>query len=123
MRLRAYIVIAGLACAAIVAVFAIRHEDTGADAGLAIRIIRAVQAYSGARIAAGGRTPSAVSFRELIAGGFLSESDAHRFGAADVSVSLSVDDSRPEAVLIRARMPDGRGVCLMTDGSVQKVRP
>ena len=60
-----------------------------------------------------------MSLRELIARKLLAEADVTGFTGMDVTVSLTTDESRPEEVLIRARMPDGREVVTLADGSVR----
>ncbi|MEJ0089403.1 MAG: hypothetical protein WDM80_06630 [Limisphaerales bacterium] len=42
-----------------------------------------------------------------------------RLMAWDVTISLKTDEADPQAILMRARLPDGSVTALMADGSVQ----
>ena len=63
--------------------------------------------------------PDTVSLRELVSGGYISAADVHAFDGMDVTISLKTDEADPQAILMRARSPDGSVTVLMADGSVQ----
>jgi hypothetical protein len=65
----------------------------------------AIHAFSHDVTASGKPLPDTVSLHELVNGGYISAADA---GEAD-----------PQAILMRARLPDGSVSALMADGSVQ----
>ena len=71
----------------------------------------------------GSPVPPAVPLKELIARRMLKSADVSGFEGAEVTVSLvslSANSSRPDDVLMRARMPDGVELVLLNDGSVQQ---
>lgn len=70
----------------------------------------------------GMEVPASVSLKELITRGLLSEADVSGFSGIDVSLNMSADESRPQDVLVRARLPDGHEIVALGDGSVQQVR-
>src|SRR5258706_272725 len=81
------------------------------------RYIDALQSYARDRTARGQSLPASVSLSELVAGGFLSADGAKAFGAKDVRISLTIDETRPQDVLMEAQLPDGTRLISLGDGS------
>jgi len=86
------------------------------------KLIAALRAFSGDHAARGHQLPSAVSLRELVAGHYLSTADVRGFDGVEVTFSLTTEESRPQQIMIRARLPDGREIAQLADGSVQQLR-
>jgi len=83
------------------------------------KLISAMQAFSRDLTARGQRRPATVSLRELVSGGYIAASDVRAFDGMDVTISLTADETRPQEILIRVRLPDGSVTALLADGSVQ----
>ena len=84
----------------------------------ATRLLAAAKSYADALKAQGLPVPASVPLQELISRGLLTESDVKGFAGTEVTVSLTAVGSRPQEVLVRARMPDGHEVVALADGSV-----
>ena len=65
--------------------------------------------------------PDSVSVDELIAQKLLRREDVSGFAGERVTISLRLDESNPQAVLMRARMTDGNEIVALADGSVQQI--
>jgi len=87
------------------------------------KILTALQAYARDQKAHGHALPPSVSLQELIAGGYITGNDVGAFEGMDVTIALSVDETRPQDILMRVRMPDGRVVILHADGSAEQALP
>jgi len=86
------------------------------------KLISAMHAFSHDLTARGQPLPDAVSLRELVSGGYIAASDVHAFDGIDVTISLKVDETAPQDIVILARLPDGSATAMMVDGSVQGLR-
>jgi hypothetical protein len=95
------------------------HRNHAVDTS---RLIAALQAFSRNHETRGQQLPSAVSLRELLVGHYLTPADVRAFDGMEVTFSLSVDESRPQQIMIRARLPDGREIEQLADGAVQQLR-
>jgi len=82
------------------------------------RLLVAAKTYADGLKAQDVPVPASVSLHELIARKLVTEADVSGFEGMEVSVSLTADESRPQEVLIRVRMPDGHEVVALADGSV-----
>jgi hypothetical protein len=97
--------------------FLLRPAPPGrVDAG---KIIAAAQAYSRELKASATPVPASVSMEQLITKGLLKREDVSGFDGVEVTVYLSRDTNAPRSVLMRAHLPDGQDVTVLTDGSVQ----
>jgi hypothetical protein len=85
----------------------------------AARILVAAQTYAHDLKTKGLAVPPATTLEELIARGLLSPADVSGFNGMEVTVSLSVDPSRPQDILMRARLRDGHEMIALADGSVR----
>jgi hypothetical protein len=85
------------------------------------KLISALQAFSRDQAAAGRRLPPEVSVDDLLRGGYLTTNDLRAFEGMEVTFSTQADESHPQMILARARMPDGQFICALADGSVQGV--
>jgi hypothetical protein len=81
------------------------------------RIDTAVQSFARDRKANSSVVPTAVPLRELISGGYLGAEDIRGLAGRDVMVSLTTDETTPQAIWIRVRAAD-HDTALMLDGSV-----
>ena len=106
-------VLAALACVDAVVVF---------DEVTAEKIVAATQAYARDLKASGATVPASVPLQELVARGFLNAEDVIGFRGLEVTVSLTADETRPQQILIRARLPDGYELAVFADGSVQQLK-
>jgi hypothetical protein len=86
------------------------------------KLVAAIQAFSGDLTVRGQSLPATVSLRELVSGGYIAASDVRAFDGMDVTISLTSDESHPQEILIRVRLPDGSVTAAMADGSVQGLR-
>ncbi len=88
-----------------------RHVD-------AAKLLVAAKTYADDLKAQNLPVPSSVSLHDLIARKLVTEADVSGFAGMEVTVSLTADGSRPQEVLVRARMADGHEVVGLADGSV-----
>lgn len=96
------------------------QQETGHLDGA--RVLKALGQYQEDLRREGKEVPGAVSLRDLVARGLLTEDDVSVFAGVDVVLSLSVEESRPQDILARAQLPGGDEVLALADGSVQQVR-
>ena len=89
----------------------------------AVKILSAAQTYGHDLKVKGTTVPPSVTLEELIARGLLRPADVSGFDGMEVTVSLTVDPSRPQDILMRARLPDGHEVVALADGSVHTQAP
>jgi hypothetical protein len=83
------------------------------------RFMSAASTFVLAQQAAGLSVPDVVRLQDLMAGGYLDAADAGAFAGSEVSLSLAPDQSRPQAVRLLVKLPDGHKLALFDDGSVQ----
>jgi len=81
----------------------------------------AVQEFSQDQKAHGRTLPASVSLQELVNGGHVSVKDVRAFDGLDLMISLTADATRPQDILIRVRLPDGRLLAGLADGSAGQV--
>lgn len=86
------------------------------------RLASAMQAFSKDLTSRGQPLPATVSLRELIRGGYIAASDVRAFEGMDVTISLKANETKPQEILMRVRLPDGSVTALLADGSVQGLR-
>ena len=110
--------VAILACLAITTYWQLKQPKLQ-DAS---KLAAAVQAFSRDQAASGRTLPSSVSLRELVSGGYLAADDIRAFGGMDVAVSLTVDMTHPQEILIRVQFPDGSVMAGFADGSAAALR-
>ena len=97
----------------------LRQIDVGvalADLELHDRLKQATQAFTEDHKAHGISIPDSVTFTELAAGGYLSNSEVAAFSNTVVTVSLRSDPPNPKAIWIRVRFADGFEMAQMADG-------
>ena len=124
MKLKRYNLLLGFGIMAVVlavllASFAYWPRRQSLDAE---RIVEAVSAFVHDRAAHATPLPASVSLQELVTGGFLRSEDIKPFGTAEVTISLTKDETHPSQILIQARMPDGSRMAGLADGSVAQLR-
>ncbi|SRR6266542_544541 len=86
------------------------------------KLILAVQKFSQDQKAHARTLPATVSLRELVGSGYLTPEDVRAFDGMEVTISLTADETRPQDILIRARLPDGTVLAGMADGSASQIR-
>jgi len=87
------------------------------------RIDSVVEAFVRDQKARGRAVSSAVSLRELVAGGFLRADEAVPFGGMDVTFGVGVDETRPQRIVARVPLRSGTVAVELADGSIQQVTP
>jgi hypothetical protein len=85
------------------------------------KLIAAAEAYARDLRAHGQAMPESVELHDLLAKGWLQADDVKGFAGMEVTISLTVDESHPQDVMMRVRMQDGSEVVTLADGSVQSV--
>ncbi len=85
------------------------------------KLTEALQAFLRDHEAVGRRLPPEISLQDLLQRGYLTTNDVRALEGMDVSFSTRADERHPQAILARARMPDGRLICLLADGSIQQL--
>ena len=85
------------------------------------KLVAAVQAFSRDKTEAGQALPASVSLRELISGGYIAASEVRAFDGMEVTLSLTADETKPQNILIRVRLPDGSVIAQFADGSVHQL--
>jgi hypothetical protein len=123
MKTRRLIVIAGLlvAVAVFVSVALISHWQHWQTFKNLPKVILAAQTYSQDQVAHGQPLPASVSLRDLVASRYVSAEDVRAFDGMDVTVYPMTNDTDPNSILIRVRMPDGTQIAAMGDGSIQQL--
>jgi hypothetical protein len=86
------------------------------------RLVEAVRAFALDHSARGTPLPASVSLTELINRGFIRAEDVKPFAPAEVRILLISDESRPNQIVIEARLPDGSHIAGMSDGSIVQLR-
>ena len=84
------------------------------------KIIIAAKTYADTLKSQGLPVPAAVPLQDLIAKRLLTDADVSGFAGIDVTISLSVDETRPD-VLMQARLLSGDELVALVDGSVRQV--
>lgn len=85
------------------------------------RLVAAMKGYSRDYISRGQALPASLTLQDLVNGGYLSTNDVQALNGADVTFYLTASNRNPQAVLVRMRMPDGRQIVALTDGSIQQL--
>ena len=85
------------------------------------KLISALQAFVGDLAARKEPIPQTVSLRELIRCGYIAPNDVHAFDGMELTISLTADETRPQEILARVRLPDGSIHVLLGDGSALQV--
>ena len=81
----------------------------------------AVESYSRDYVSRGQPFPSSVTLQDLVNGGYISAKEVQPFDGIEVTIYPTVNHSNPQAILVRARMPDGVQIVARADGSVQQL--
>jgi hypothetical protein len=81
----------------------------------------AVHAFARDQATRGRALPAWVSVGELVAGGYIASSDVPAFDGMEFSFSLTPNETRPQDILIRVRLPDGSVIAQLGDGSIQQL--
>jgi hypothetical protein len=89
----------------------------------AAAFVRLVDSFVVARTRRGQPCPASVQLRDLVEGGFVTQSTAQRFDGSEIVVSQTRDERRPQDMLVRLRLRDGHLIALLVDGSVQQLPP
>ena len=87
-----------------------RHERTVDPE----RLVEAVRAFALDHKARGTPLPASVTLAELIGRGLLRAEDVKPFAPAEVRISLTSDESRPNQIVIEAHLPDGTRIAGMS---------
>jgi len=88
----------------------------------AVRVLAAAQTYAHDLKTKGVAVPPSVTLEELIRRGLLRPADVSGFKGMEATVSLTVDPSRPQDILMRARLRDGQEMVALADGSVHEIK-
>lgn len=100
--------------------FFLSGASSSAEKVNGLHIVAAAQAYTQALRATKQPIPPSVQLDQLVMRGFLKSEDAAAFHGLDAAVLLVGPDLGPKTVLMRVRFPDGTGLMLLADGSVQE---
>lgn len=85
------------------------------------KVIAASQTYRRDLQAKGESVPAMVSLQELTNRGFLHATDVPGLAGLDVTIALKPEETRPQDVLVRVRLPSGDELVTLADGSVQQI--
>lgn len=88
-----------------------------------LKVQTAALAYRDRLTAQGAPIPEAVTLEDLTAAGMLQPDEVKGFAGMQVTVALNVDVKMPRAIIMRVRMPDGKEMAALGDGSVQELTP
>ena len=88
-----------------------------------VRLVAALSEWGRGFRARGVPLPATVSLDDLIRLGHLKREDARSFDGASLTFHTDVDETKPQGVLIEARMTDGTWLAILGDGSVQQFTP
>lgn len=113
----ALLALVGLVAALTLPLTSTRHPSTPLNAP---RILAAGRSFTEACRAEGRIVPETVDLRELVARGWLTESDLGPLAGMDARFRLAADPSRPQESLLEVRLPDGGILVTLADGSVQQ---
>lgn len=87
------------------------------------KLVNAIKTYTASLRMGRSPIPASVSLQELISRRLLTASDVSGFSGQEVTFNLHANETRPQDVLIRARLADGQELAVLADGSVQQVTP
>ncbi|HWY76719.1 MAG TPA: hypothetical protein VN281_13940 [Verrucomicrobiae bacterium] len=105
---------------AVVVAGLIYFSPSGSGRVDASKIIAAARVYTAELRSRGAPLPASVTLEELIGKGYLKRDDVSGFKGVEVEVYLVGNTNQPgPPVLMRARMPDGHDMVVLSDGSVQ----
>jgi len=121
MKMRKILIINGVAAMAIISGFFFIVSKSQKSHFNAEKLTAAIHAYSLDAKQHNNSLPSSISLQELITKGFLKHEDVSAFDGMQVTVYSTVDDTTPQAVLMRAQLSDGSQIVALADGSVQQV--
>lgn len=79
----------------------------------------ALQRFGQDHLDAGKAFPAQVSLSELIDRRYVSSNDVRGFHGTEITFSLTHDPAKPEAIRIRATLPDGTTIGGFMDGGAQ----
>jgi hypothetical protein len=85
------------------------------------KLVAAAQAFSRDHALPGQPLPASVTLRDLVSGGYISAEDVRAFDGVEVTIYPAAGNGNPQAILVRARMPDGTRIAVLADGSVQQL--
>ena len=85
------------------------------------KLFEAARAYSKDLRAHGTQEPIEVTLKELLAKGWLKADEVTSLAGLDVTIFPNVNESNPQATLIRVRLSDGSELDALGDGSVQSM--
>lgn len=85
------------------------------------RVLAAAQAYRRNLETQRQPLPAMVSLAELTNRGFLHAADVHGLAGLEMTVALQFDETRPQELLARGRLPGGDELVALADGSVHPV--
>ncbi|MSU62739.1 MAG: hypothetical protein EXS31_10140 [Pedosphaera sp.] len=84
------------------------------------KVVAAVRTYETVLKSEGRPVPDMVPLAELLTRSLIDPKDVSAFDGMEVTVNLHPDESRPQAILMKARLPVGTEIAAMGDGSVQQ---
>ena len=87
----------------------------------AVTFVRAVDAFADASSQRGQPRPTSVQLRDLIGGGYITPNVGRRFHGSEITLLEMPNEGRPQDMLVRLRLRDGRLIASFADGSVQQL--
>jgi hypothetical protein len=113
-------VVLGIICLCVVWIVATNPAGQAPQTVNGERLADALARYSRDIAKQGQGIPVSVSLETLLQAGYLTPEDAKPFGDAKVIFYATADTSKPDSILIEARMPDGSVQVVLADGSVHQ---
>ena len=121
MTIAVAVAVAIMAVAAAVYLSMSSKESVGRFNGAAL--VAAARAYTRDLQGRKQPVPDSVSLEELVALHFLQPADIEAFRGMKATILLKAEQSGPNYVLMKVRMPDGTDIELLGDGSVREAAP
>jgi hypothetical protein len=113
-------VILGVICLCVIWIISTQPSGQTQHTVNGTRLADALARYSRDIAKQGQGIPVSVTLETLLQAGYLTPEDAKPFGDAKVIFYATADTSKPDSILVEARMPDGSVQVVLADGSVQQ---
>jgi hypothetical protein len=85
------------------------------------KLVTAFKKYTRDHVSPGKPLPASISLQDLVNGGYLTTNDVKELNVQELTIYPTAGKHDPKAVMVRMRMPDGRQILTLADGSTQQL--
>ena len=121
MKTRRLIFIAGflIAVTALVCFVLISHSQRSNVFVILPKLAAATRSYFHDQVSHGRPLPLLLTVQDLVSGGYISETEVRDLAGTDVMCFPLACESKPHAILVSIRLPDGKEIATLADGSLK----